>query len=683
MMPERFMVAAARLSVRRPWVVLGAGFCVAALGLVLAFTRLEVKTSNLDLVSPALPEIGAFVAFAQEFGTPNTLIVALEGSDPSAVARTVDRLAPTLSDLPGVLAVISRDPAKSSFLYARDERYLTSDDGLMYFIFVQPDDPHSQAVTIEPFVRDVRATVDSLGLEAVGIRAGFTGLPQYALDDRNTIERDISRLSVLAFGLIFVLFALAFRSVLRPFMAMVALLIGVTSTLGVASIYPGHLTLLSAFFASILFGLGIDVGIHLLGHYEALIAQGERSASAAVSAVTIQAPALWTGALTTASAFFAMNLTDFSGFAELGTIAGVGVLLCLFSMVTVLPALLVLFGEKPQDHAGVRERPLDRLIGLTLGWAGKPAVVGVTCAAALISIFTPAPSFDSDYLNLQPLTSETVRLEREMVRRSSFSPVFAAFTVDSASEVEVLTSRLEGIEGVGAVRSIRDAMTAAMNNDEALPSELLSRFKSKSGRYAVYAYPSGNVWEAEAQDDFVRKMKGVSASVTGMPFVTQFMASLSKTAMRQCALASSILLLLLVYLSFRNVTTTVVVAVPVVLTVICTRALMSVLGISMNPLAIMAWPVALGISIDDSIHITHRFRAEAGDLAVALHGAGRSVVLTSLTTIAAFGTLAFTSHRGLASFGLTLGIGVSVALVLSVTVLPWLLRRFRTRILSR
>jgi predicted RND superfamily exporter protein len=74
--------------------------------------------------------------------------------------------------------------------------------------------------------------------------------------------------------------------------------------------------------------------------------------------------------------------------------------------------------------------------------------------------------------------------------------------------------------------------------------------------------------------------------------------------------------------------------------------------------------------------MVHRYLAERGDVFRTLRGTGRSVVLTSLTTIAAFGTLAFSAHRGLASFASLITIGSVVALVLSVVVLPVLLRVF-------
>ncbi len=57
-------------------------------------------------------------------------------------------------------------------------------------------------------------------------------------------------------------------------------------------------------------------------------------------------------------------------------------------------------------------------------------------------------------------------------------------------------------------------------------------------------------------------------------------------------------------------------------------------------------------------------------------------MLTSATTVAAFGTLAFTSHRGLASFAIALSLGVVSALAMSVVVLPGLLRLFEASLLA-
>ena len=105
------------------------------------------------------------------------------------------------------------------------------------------------------------------------------------------------------------------------------------------------------------------------------------------------------------------------------------------------------------------------------------------------------PGFDTDYLNLQPLDSEAVRLEREMVRRSDFSPELVVFTAESRDELKELTWRLADDEAVGTVRSLRsfEGPFGAPELPETLLAGLCSDFAegrcSDQARLAVYAYP--------------------------------------------------------------------------------------------------------------------------------------------------------------------------------------------------
>ena len=60
------------------------------------------------------------------------------------------------------------------------------------------------------------------------------------------------------------------------------------------------------------------------------------------------------GAFTAACSFFATAFTDFRGIAQLGVIAGGGILLCWLAAMTVLPALIVLFDT---HHFGRKAPP--------------------------------------------------------------------------------------------------------------------------------------------------------------------------------------------------------------------------------------------------------------------------------------------------------------------------------------
>jgi predicted RND superfamily exporter protein len=672
-LPERAFGWLAEAATARPWRFVAVSLLLAAAALGLAAARLELKTSNLDLVDPDLPVVARFRDFAQSFGTPNMLVVVLQGKDPAALRAAADRTAESIRGAHGVRAVFARLPYEPATLPFGASPYFTSKDGGMYFLFIQPTDADSSATTIAPFVQAVRERVAAVHLEAEGVQAGLTGLPQYALDDRDIIQRDTSRLSALSFLLVLLLFAAGFAELLRPLLAAAALAVTAAVILGFAAILPGHLTLVSATFFSSLFGLGIDYGIYVGDRFEELLADGLERRAALVRAVRELGPGLLTGTITSAVAFYAMVFSGFRGFAELGIIGGTGLLVALFFMTSLLPALLMLFGGGRRK----RERRLtERRAGRFLAVAQHPALAVALAVAALAGLAQGLPPFDGDYLNLQPRDSEAVRLEREMVEKSIYSPQFAAFLVDSPAAAKAVSEKLRTQDTVGAVRSSADlALLDALARP--IPAErqaFRAAFEGSDGRLAVYAYPSGNVWDPAFEAKFLGQMQAIDPEVTGMPVLGQYMIDRSKRALLITAAISALAVILLIAVDLRHPVWCALALLPTVLGVAGMLGAMRLFGIPFNPLNVMALPVILGTAEDNGVHMVHRFIQEKGDLFRTMAGTGRAVLLCALTTIVGFATLAFTSHRGLASFALTLTFGITFALLSSLFVLPPLLK---------
>ena len=674
------VVAAWTVERPRTTVVIGLLLGLAALGL--AALRLETRTSNLDLIDADLPPVEAFRAFAEEFGSPNLLVVVLEGEDEVSLRRTVDELGPGLRAAPGVRSVYSRLPLPAGFApLAGFDPYFASGDRRLYFVFVQPDDPYSNAATLAPLVEAVRRQLDAAGLAERGIRAGLTGTPAYALDDRDLIRRDLSRLSGLSLLAVFALFAAGFRSLRRPLLATAAVLLSVALTFGLAALYPGHLTLLSAFFCSILFGQGIDSGIHLIAKVEELTASGLSERQAVPVAVEALAPGIATSTLTTGGVLFSLIFCGFKGFAELGWLAGASLLLCLACMITFLPALLALFGgRRPASLRPAGER-LGRLLFAIQGRRS----LGLSLAFALLALLAGGPGYDTDYTNLQPARSETVRLEREMVRRSPYSPQFAVFRAGSREQAQALAGRLRQEPLVGEVRSALDLEGLAALTGKS-PAELarnLPAMVSDRGGWALFAYPRDDVWRPEAQRAFAAAMSAIDPRATGLPILGHFMIERSLRAFRIAAGLAAGLVALLLFLDFRDLRLTLAALVPCAFTAISLPFLMRICGLAFNPLDVMALPIVLGVSVDEGVHLVHRFCDENGDLRRTLAGAGRSVILTSLTTLIGFGFLIFTEHRGLSSFAAAVTQGVAAALIYSLLLLPPLLAWWGPRLLRR
>lgn len=676
----------AAFSVARPRTVVGLAGGILLLALALAATRLELKTSNLDLVDPGLPPIAAFRSFAHEFGTPNVLVVGLAGDSPEALRAAVDELAPRLARQPGVRSVLARLPYDfSQSALPGFEPYFASLDRGLFFLFVQPDDPESSAATIAPFVAAVDAELARMPLAARGIRASLTGLPKYAIDDRDVIQHDVSRITALSFAIIFALFAITFASLRRPLAAMATLAVAVATLQGLVALWPGHLTLLSAFAGSFLFGLGIDYGIHLIDRVEELLAAGEELAPAIVEAVTALDAGLMTGAGTTIASFLALTFSGFRGFAELGAISAAGIVLCLVGMVTLLPALLVLVPARRRREKALLDRRFGRFL---LALHGRP-LAGLLVVAALALATLGLPRFNEDYLDLQPADSAAVRLERSMVERSTYSPQFAAFVTPSPAAARKLAGALALDPTVGAVSSVAelDRLTALGARPTADAAAFRAHFVTADGRSAVYAYPTGDIWDPARRDEFLAHMRRFDPNVTGMPVVGAFMIDLSRHAFRVGILLAAIAVLLIVAWDFRDPLRTAIALLPTGLTLLALPGLMKLAGLELNPLDVMALPVVIGGAVDNGLQLVHRFIAEQGDLRRALAGTGRSLALAAVTSIAGFGLVAFSEHRGLASFALLLTLGLATVLVNSMLVLPtvlelaapWLLRARRAR----
>jgi predicted RND superfamily exporter protein len=101
---------------------------------------------------------------------------------------------------------------------------------------------------------------------------------------------------------------------------------------------------------------------------------------------------------------------------------------------------------------------------------------------------------------------------------------------------------------------------------------------------------------------------------------------------------------------------------------------MRLAGLSFNFANLVAIPLILGVGIDNGVHVMHRVRLEGREgMSVVLRHTGRAILIASLTTMIGFGSLALASHRGLASLGVVLLLGVGSCLVASMLVLPNLL----------
>src|SRR5207244_8802657 len=96
-------------------------------------------------------------------------------------------------------------------------------------------------------------------------------------------------------------------------------------------------------------------------------------------------------------------------------------------------------------------------------------------------------------------------------------------------------------------------------------------------------------------------------------------------------------------------------------------------GNDLNPANMIAFPLILGVGADNGVHVLHDYRGRRHGSYFLTSSTGRGIMVAALTTILGFGTLMIASHRGLASLGLILTLGVTCCMLTALVFLPALL----------
>lgn len=135
-----------------------------------------------------------------------------------------------------------------------------------------------------------------------------------------------------------------------------------------------------------------------------------------------------------------------------------------------------------------------------------------------------------------------------------------------------------------------------------------------------------------------------------------------------------LVILFIVFLHFRTWRATLFTVIPLGMGLIWMVGAMYLFGIQINFVNAVILPMIIGMGIDNSIHLMHRFLEKGGKDAVqALRTTGRPMVMCSLTTMLGFGSLVTARYQALSTMGWVTILGMGFCLITSLFFLPNLL----------
>ncbi len=355
---------------------------------------------------------------------------------------------------------------------AEKASYITFANGKIYLVTARA---RREEVNADAVAR-IRELIASTQVEVPGVNVGLTGEPVLEVDEMDQSQRDSTIASIVSLVGCALIFIYGYKSTGRPLKAVFALIIGLGYTMGFTTLTVGHLNILTITFVPILIGLAIDFGVHLITRYEEELRNGRSELESMELAMVNTGQGIFTGALTTATAFLAMGLTDFRGIQEMGIICGGGLLVCLVPMMTLLPVLLLRGKQNVIDHAS---HPVDRRDKLERLWLDRPwTVTGVTLALSGIAVLGGLRvKFDYNLLNMQSAGLPAVEFEEKLIRSSDKSVLFGAVVANSLAEAKQLEARLTALPGVSSI----DSMAKFIGDDQTSKLRTVTRIKAETG----------------------------------------------------------------------------------------------------------------------------------------------------------------------------------------------------------
>jgi RND superfamily putative drug exporter len=493
---DRLFGVVGRFAVRYRYLIV-VGWLTLTVGSVLAFpslASLTTDTTPTSFLPPTAPS-----AQAAQLASPfqNTryaaaALVAVRAEGPLGEADQVamDRLEARVSELPHIHAV--QDVA-------------TAPDGAARQALIEADVPQDGSGAAAHLVAAIRAQFGAVVAPA-GLSFHLTGPLATTVDSIAALQSSQNATERITYLLIILLLLLGFRALLAPLLTLLpsALVLALSSpAIAAAVTHLGMRASVTTQFVLIVLvlGAGADYGLFLTFRVREELRRGRDSHDAVVRAMQTVGEPIVFSALTVIAALCTLGLAQLRFYQSLGPVLAIGIALMLLAGLTLLPALLAIFGRAafwPSStvaRAAAPPGPWPRIVtgllarpALTLGLG---AVIFGGLALGLLGTTVGPPIQPSSGPDGSDATAGAAALAAHYPG-SSQNPtlVLMRFAQPVWQNPAPLAAAQQGLMDVGSVRTV----TGPLNpNGVALAAEEYARLYAQLGPAQALApiAPSG------------------------------------------------------------------------------------------------------------------------------------------------------------------------------------------------
>jgi uncharacterized protein len=257
--------------------------------------------------------------------------------------------------------------------------------------------------------------------------------------------------SLVTAAIVLIVLFLALQSVRIVLAVVVTIFVGLVATAALGLLLVGAFNPISVAFAMLFVGLGADFAIQFSVRYRAQRHELHELEPSLIDGARYVGPPLTLAALAAAAGFLSFVPTDYRGVAELGLIAGVGMIVAYVASLTLLPVLLSLFKVPPEPWP----MGYSAMAGAdSFMQRHRTAIVVATsliAVAALPSLAWLRFNFDPNSLEVPNIEAVTTLKELSGDPRLAFD---SADVLTPASDAAGTAKRLSALPEVASTRNL-------------------------------------------------------------------------------------------------------------------------------------------------------------------------------------------------------------------------------------
>ncbi|MEO8302318.1 MAG: MMPL family transporter, partial [Rhizomicrobium sp.] len=288
----------------------------------------------------------------------------------------------------------------------------------------------------------IRADARALNLTPEhGVRVRLTGPVPLSDEEFGTLTDRAYLMAAAMMGGVLLTLWLALKSFRIISAILVTLFVGLAITMGAGLAMVGVFNIISIAFIALFVGLGVDFGIQFSVRYRSERHRNDDLAGALTATGRGVGVPLALASAATAAGFFSFLPTTYTGVAELGKVAGIGMIVAFLLSITMLPALLMLLNP-PGETEDVGFRSLGRLDDFMT--RNRRNVIRIAAAAGVVSLgLMTMVKFDSNPLDLRSPKVESVSTLLDLMKNPQTSPNTVDVPALSLIEADSLARRIQ------------------------------------------------------------------------------------------------------------------------------------------------------------------------------------------------------------------------------------------------